>query len=206
MNSCSPMTRLDRPWATSQVTSRSRSVRPCPSAGTPVSDRSMTSALRLSKAVPLAQTARTSRTRPWSQDSSAAASEPRMARAEISAHEGRAGSDPPVVAHRQPRSPSRHPHAAELDQPHQPVAVRTVRREQDEHPGVVDDPANERPAHQAGQVEVAHGHRVRVAERPLGDLRRGPGTDARYGAQPSLRRRWRELNPLLPVSYTHLTL
>src|SRR5664280_3722315 len=121
----------------------------------------------------------------------------RFPRAEISAHEGRAGSDPPVVAHRQPRSPSRHPHAAELDQPHQPVAVRTVRREQDEHPGVVDDPAGERPAHQAGQAEVAHGHRVRVAERPLGDLRRGPGTDARYGAQPSLRRRWRELNPLL---------
>ena len=67
------------------------------------------------------------------------------------------------------------------------MPVSGVRLQQLEHAGVVGPLLpRERVGHEARQVVVAEGHRVRVTQRPLTDLGRRPRTDAGHGADPTI--------------------
>ena len=84
-----------------------------------------------------------------------------------------------VVARGEPRAEARAAEPGRLDVPHRALPLGRVRGEHLEHPGVVERPAEQRPADHGGDVEVADAHRVRVAPGALGDLGRGPHPDAR---------------------------
>src|SRR6476620_3968256 len=90
--------------------------------------------------------------------------------------------------------PWRHPRPApgtvmtgETEQVLHAVAVAPVGLEQLGEPVVVDRGPGQRPADVLGHVVVAERDGVRVAERALGDLRRGPDPDAGKGTQSTVR-------------------
>lgn len=81
-----------------------------------------------------------------------------------------------VILDRDPRAATHPPRRPREQQVHRdPVPVPTVGLEQGKHPVVVDALAREREPDLAGEVEVADGHGVGVAERPLRGLGGGPG-------------------------------
>src|SRR6478736_9161689 len=72
----------------------------------------------------------------------------------------------------------------ELEQPHDPAAVRRPGREHVEHLLLLDPPPRDRGADEAGQVQVADRHGVRVAERAPGGLGDGPHADPGHRGEP----------------------
>src|SRR5436190_14395969 len=86
-----------------------------------------------------------------------------------------------------PRGELRDADAGQLDQAYHPVAVRGVRREQLEHPVVVERTVDQRPTDEPWDVQIADGDSVGVTERALCHLGRTPRADAGEGAEPAQR-------------------
>ena len=79
-----------------------------------------------------------------------------------------------VILGMQPGSAPRLPRAARADQADDPLTVTRPRRQELQHPVVVDAASREREAHLMREVEVADAHGIGVAER----------ADPRLGARP----------------------
>ncbi len=78
---------------------------------------------------------------------------------------------------------------AEHEQADHPRPLTPVRLEQLEHPLIgAARLASQRPGHQVWQMQVAHAHRVWIAERGRGDTRRRPRPDAGHRLQSALGR------------------
>src|SRR6187402_2637248 len=86
----------------------------------------------------------------------------------------RAASAGSVILGMQPGSAPRLPRAARADQADDPLTVTRPRRQELQHPVIVDAAARKREAHLMREVEVADAHGIGVAER----------ADPRLGARP----------------------
>src|SRR5690348_954432 len=89
----------------------------------------------------------------------------------------------PVVARREAGPEPGTAEARRLDVAHGPLPLRRVRGEHLGEPDVVERAAEQRPADDGGDVEVAEAHSVDVAPRALGHLGRRPHADAGHVPQ-----------------------
>ncbi len=92
---------------------------------------------------------------------------------------------PPVVPDGKGAAPRRAP-PGRFQQPGDPVPMTGVGLQQFQHPGVVDLPVGQRPAHQTGQVVVADGDGVGITDRPLPNLGGRPDPDTGQRPEPRL--------------------